>query len=77
MYKVIVQFTDLKDGNHLYKVGDTFPREGAKANQARLDELASNKNKRGMALIEKIKEEKKEEKSETPKKSIAKKKTKK
>ena len=51
-YKVIHRFTDLQDFNHLYNVGDTFPRIGMKVPQSRIDELASSKNKLKTPLIE-------------------------
>lgn len=51
MYKVIVRFKDLKDNNHVYNVGDTYPRKGKRASKARIAELASAENKRGVALI--------------------------
>ena len=51
-YKVIHIFTDLQDFNHLYNVGDLFPRIGMKVSQSRIDELASSKNKLKTPLIE-------------------------
>lgn len=51
MYKVIVYFEDLQDKNHPYKVGDVYPRKGAKPSPERIDELATNKNIRGIPLI--------------------------
>lgn len=51
MYKVIVRFKDLKDNGHVYNVGDTYPRKGKRASKARIAELASVENKRGVALI--------------------------
>ena len=57
MYKVIKFFTDLQDKNHAYKVGDTFPRDGVEISPKRLKELSSANNKRGIPLIEEIKEE--------------------
>lgn len=57
-YKVIHYFTDLQDFNHPYKVGDLFPRLGLKVSEDRLKELASNKNKQGKPLIEKVEESK-------------------
>lgn len=52
-YKVVVTFTDLEDKNqHVYRVGDTFPREGVKVTKARLTELSSKRNKRKEVLIE-------------------------
>ena len=50
-YKVIHRFTDLQDFNHLYNVGDLFPRIGMKVSQSRIDELASSKNKLKTPLI--------------------------
>lgn len=57
-YRVIKFFTDLQDNNHPYNVGDTFPREGAKASKKRLAELSSDKNKQGKVLIVKVEETK-------------------
>ena len=57
-YKVIHRFTDLQDFNHLYNVGDTFPRIGMKVSQSRIDELASSKNKLKTPLIELEKDKK-------------------
>ena len=51
-YKVIHRFADLQDFNHLYNVGDLFPRIGMKVSQSRIDELASSKNKLKTPLIE-------------------------
>lgn len=56
MYKVIKAFYDLKDKDYLYSVGDTFPRDGKKVEENRVAELASNKNKLGVPLIELIPE---------------------
>lgn len=50
-YKVIHAFTDLQDFNHIYRVGDIFPRSGMKVSDERLSELSSNKNKQKKALI--------------------------
>ena len=52
MIKVIKEFYDLQDGSFQYKTGDTYPRKGYKATEARIAELAGNKNKLGEALIE-------------------------
>lgn len=59
MYKVIEYFMDLQDKNHEYNVGDTFPRKGLKVTEERLAELAGSDNKRGVPVIEKVKETKK------------------
>lgn len=52
MIKVIKEFYDLLDGCYQYKEGDIYPRKGYKATDARIAELAGNKNKLGEALIE-------------------------
>lgn len=54
MYKCISLFTDLTDNNHLYKVGDTYPREGLTPDAARIFELSTDANQRGIPLIEEV-----------------------
>ena len=56
MYKVISDFTDLKDNNFKYHVGDEFPRHGYAPSESRIAELASTQNKRGRAVIEEVKD---------------------
>ena len=56
MYKVIKPFYDLKDNNHVYSVGDTFPHNGVEVGAERIAELSSDKNLQGVPLIEEIKE---------------------
>ena len=55
MYRVIKQFYDLK-ANHAYSVGDTFPHNGVKVDAERIEELASDKNRLGVPLIEEVAE---------------------
>ena len=55
MYRVIKFFTDLKDDNHPYKVGDTYPRTGLKVSKKRIKELSSNENRQKVPLIEEVK----------------------
>lgn len=57
-YIVIKAFTD-KDDKHHYAVGDRFPYRGF-AKKERLEELSTNNNKRGVALIAEKKPERKE-----------------
>ena len=57
MYKVIKYFTDLQDGKYAYNVGDEFPHDGKEVSPERLKELSTKKNKRGVALIEEVKDE--------------------
>ncbi len=54
MFKVIKHFTDLQDNSFAYHVGDTYPREGFEVSPERLDELSTDKNRRGIPLIEEI-----------------------
>ena len=56
MYRVIRLFTDLQDDGHKYSVGDTYPRRGVVATGERIAELASDKNRQGVPLIEEITE---------------------
>ena len=73
MYKVIKSFTDLQDDNHLYQVGDTFPREGKEVTEVRLQELSSTANKQRVPLIEEdvlLIEEEKPKKKRTRKKKV-------
>lgn len=56
MYKVIRYFTDLRDNNHPYNVGDDYPREGLKVTEERVAELAGSSNKQSVPLIELVEE---------------------
>lgn len=58
MYRVIKQFYDLK-ANHAYSVGDTFPHNGVEVEAERIAELASDKNRLGVPLIEEVAEKQK------------------
>lgn len=59
MYQVIRFFTDLKDNDYAYKVGDTFPREGVDVSEERLAELSGSDNKQGTPLIKKVRAKRK------------------
>ena len=63
MFRVIKYFTDMQDNNFAYNVGDEYPRKGMSVLPSRINELASNKNRQGVPLIEEI-----PEKVEEPKK---------
>ena len=54
MYRVIKSFTDLKDNNYAYYVGDTFPHNGVEVGAERIAELASTQNRRRIPLIEEV-----------------------
>lgn len=79
-YIVIKAFTDKDDKNH-YEVGERYPHRGF-AKKERVEELSTDKNRRGIPLIapkEAEKEEKVEVEAETevkaePKKRSSKKK---
>ena len=59
MYVVIDIFKeDLGEGEHIYQVGDTYPKEGSKKPTAkRLKVLSTEKNKYNKPFIEEVKEE--------------------
>lgn len=76
-YKVIKLFADLQDSNHEYNVGDVFPRNGKTVSDARIAELSSENNARGVPLIQLVEGQKKEEAPKsTSAKAKARKKTK-
>ena len=54
MYRVVHKFYDLKDNNHAYSVGETFPHNGVEVDAERIAELASENNRLGVPLIEEI-----------------------
>lgn len=58
-YRAVTYFTDLLDHAHEYHAGDPYPRKGLSVSPGRLRELAGNSNRRGIPLIEEIKEKKK------------------
>ena len=53
-YEVIDFFTDLRDYDHPYNVGDEFPRQGVTVSEERLAELSSDKNRQGRPLIKAV-----------------------
>lgn len=50
-YKVIEDFTDLEDDNHVYQKGDAYPRKG-RLKKARAEALSTPENRRKVPLIE-------------------------
>ena len=59
-YIVIHKFKDLEDNNHIYKVGDIYPREGINpedVKEKRIKMLTTKKNKIGEILIQENAEE--------------------
>lgn len=71
MYKVIKYFTDMQDNNFAYNIGDEYPRKGMSVLPSRIRELATDKNRQGVPLIEEIPdiEEAPEKKTKSTKKA--------
>ena len=61
----------MQDNNFAYNVGDEYPRKGMSVLPSRIRELATDKNRQGVPLIEEIPDV--EEKTEKKTKSTAKK----
>ena len=57
-YKVIKAFTDMQDSNYAYDPTDParniYPRKGLSVLPSRIKELATDKNRQGVPLIEEI-----------------------
>ncbi len=53
-YEVIKSFADLQDKEHVYLVGDVFPRKGVNVSDERIAELSSSNNRIGIPLIKKV-----------------------
>lgn len=60
-YEVISFFTDLRDYDHAYNVGDEFPRPGVTVSEERIAELASSRNKQRRPLIKAVEDDKQQE----------------
>ena len=55
MYKVIKDFTDLRDNRHVYRVGDEYPHSGiSEVSENRIKELSGDQNTHGEPVIEEI-----------------------
>lgn len=50
-YEVIKDFSDSTDNKFVYRAGDTFPRSGLSVSEARIAQLLSGDNMRGVPLI--------------------------
>lgn len=55
MFIVINAFLDLKDNEHLYEVGDAYPREGIEPSEERIKELLGSDNLQGQSMIKAVK----------------------
>ena len=56
----------MQDNNFAYQVGDEYPRKGMSVLPSRIKELASDKNRQGVPLIEEIPEKVDEPKKKKP-----------
>ena len=54
MFKVISEFADLQDCNHIYSKGDEYPRKGYSPSADRVDSLLTGKNLLQRPLIQKV-----------------------
>lgn len=71
MYRVIEYFEDLQDNGQPYNVGDVFPKGDKKVTKQRLNELATDKNRRRIPLIKKVEEPKVEKPAKKTNKKTA------
>lgn len=55
-FKVLYSFADREDNNHIYNVGDTYPRDGFVADDERINALSTTENRHGTVFIEKVKD---------------------
>lgn len=55
MFIVINAFLDLKDNEHLYEVGDAYPREGIEPSEERIKKLLGSDNLQGQPMIKAVK----------------------
>lgn len=55
MFIVINAFLDLQDAEHLYEVGDAYPREGIEPSEERIKELLGSDNLQGQPMIKAVK----------------------
>jgi len=60
----------MQDNNFAYQVGDEFPRKNFSVLPSRIRELATDKNRQGVPLIEEIPEKAEEPKKEKKSKSV-------
>lgn len=54
---VIREFADKTDNYHVYKAGDSFPRDGKQVSTKRTSELSTNSNAQGVPLIKEVLDE--------------------
>lgn len=57
MYRAKMAFRDAEDKEYLYSAGDVYPRKGKKVTKARFEELSTENNAAGVAVIVEVKED--------------------
>ena len=55
-YKVICSFADRTDNNHIYNVGDIYPRDGFTADDETINALSTTENRHRTVFIEKVRD---------------------
>lgn len=58
-YVVVRRFRDIKH-DHIYEIGDEYPKKGERATKARIESLSKGKNIYKKVYIEEVKEETKD-----------------
>ncbi len=66
-YRALINWRDIQDSDHEYRIGDAYPREGMLPSVARIKELSSSKNKAGQPCIEEVKDIEETKGTEEPK----------
>lgn len=56
MYTVLHTFYDLKDCEHLYNAGESYPRDGYTPTDERVEELLTERNRMGKPMIQAVSE---------------------
>lgn len=51
MYRALMRFADLQDGNRIYEAGEIYPRPDFNVSPERIAELAGSDNRMGYPLI--------------------------
>ncbi len=55
-YKVLNKFKEKYHNNHIYKVGDVYPKQGEKLNKTRAEYLSKLNDEYKVVFLEEIKE---------------------
>lgn len=69
-FLVVTPFVDLKDGHHIYRKGDIYPRAGLNVSDERIMQLLSTQNKAHKSFLERVAEQTNEENSAVETKTV-------